>query len=149
VNDGATASLFIAPAVRNQASKSPYRSHCPNALLLRCAVAPLRETFFLLSRHTAWLRGWSTIFYSRNGATTQRKSGQRFHIWMEWFTKGTKKCLMLVSEVTVQMEGFAKMHNIFCYKYQQDEIIYLVKSPSYSYFLCNVLHKYLKLHIFV
>ena|GEM_PF-2808542 len=66
-------------------------SFCFLAILLGCAVG---QRFF-------------------THATTQRKSGRRFHIWMEWFTKGTKKCLMLVSEVTVQMEGFAKMHNIF------------------------------------
>ena len=35
-------------------------------------VAPLRETFFLFLRRATWLWLWAKIFFSRNGATTQR-----------------------------------------------------------------------------
>ena len=39
----------------------------------RCVVAPLRETFFLHPHRAAVESGKD--FFSRNGATTQRKSG--------------------------------------------------------------------------
>ena len=41
--------------------------------LLRCVVAPLRETFFLPPYPTDWLFALgNNFFYSRKGATTQR-----------------------------------------------------------------------------
>ena len=44
----------------------------PLLTLLRCVIAPLRETFFCLSRNAACHSMGEDFFVSRNGATTQR-----------------------------------------------------------------------------